>query len=136
MAGSSTATEEMQRSTESVIQYEKEVLFIHSSEHANLVLTSSPLDGTNFLHWKRAVYVSLGTKMKLGFIDGSFPRPAPGSSNFELWRRVDLMVTSWLWNSMSKDIVESFMFCASSRELWIAIQARYGRSNGPMIYRL
>ncbi|KAL0397063.1 UNVERIFIED_CONTAM: Retrovirus-related Pol polyprotein from transposon TNT 1-94 [Sesamum calycinum] len=111
-------------------------MFIHPSEHSNLALTTSPLDGTNFLAWQRAVYVSLGTKMKLGFIDGSFPRPAIGSINFESWRRVDLMVTSWIWNSMSKDIVESFMFCATSRDLWLAIQARYGRSNGPMVYKL
>ncbi|KAL0454736.1 UNVERIFIED_CONTAM: Retrovirus-related Pol polyprotein from transposon RE1 [Sesamum latifolium] len=46
------------------------------------------------------------------------------------------MVTSWIWNSMSKDIVEAFMYCASSRELWLAIQTRYGRSNGPMVYQL
>ncbi|KAL0311425.1 UNVERIFIED_CONTAM: Retrovirus-related Pol polyprotein from transposon RE1 [Sesamum angustifolium] len=107
---------------------EKDVLFIHPSEHSSLASTSSPLDGTNFLAWQRVVYVSLGTKMKLGFIDGSFPRPSPGSANFELWRRVDLMVTSWIWNSMSKNIVELFMFCATSRELWLAVQARYGRS--------
>ncbi|KAL0355577.1 UNVERIFIED_CONTAM: putative mitochondrial protein [Sesamum radiatum] len=37
---------------------------------------------------------------------------------------------------MSKYIVESFMYCATSWELWIAIQARYGWSNGPMIYQL
>ncbi|KAL0423329.1 UNVERIFIED_CONTAM: hypothetical protein Sradi_0867700 [Sesamum radiatum] len=94
----------------------------------------SPVYGssTSTIAWRRAVYVSLGTKMKLGFIDGSFPRPSPGSANFELWRRVDLMLTSWIWNSMSKNIVESFMFCATSRELWLAVQARYG----PMLYRL
>ncbi|KAL0303759.1 UNVERIFIED_CONTAM: Retrovirus-related Pol polyprotein from transposon RE2 [Sesamum radiatum] len=74
--------------------------------------------------------------MKLGFIGGSLPRPAVGSTSLEQWRRVDLMVTSWIWNSMSKDIVESFMYCATSRELWIAIHARYGRSNGPMVYQL
>ncbi|KAL0433325.1 UNVERIFIED_CONTAM: hypothetical protein Slati_2666800 [Sesamum latifolium] len=81
-------------------------------------------------------YVSLGTKMKLGFIDGSFPCPAVGSIHYEQWRRVDLTVTSWIWNSMSKDIVEAFMYCANSRELWTAIQRRYGRSNGPMVYQL
>ncbi|KAL0437505.1 UNVERIFIED_CONTAM: hypothetical protein Sradi_0458400 [Sesamum radiatum] len=101
-----------------------------------VLLDNSPLDGTNFLAWQRAVYVSLGTKMKLGFIDGSFSQPTIGSPNFELWRRVDLMIISWLWNSMSKDIVESFMYCATSRELWLVIQARYGRRNGPMVYRL
>ncbi|KAL0366931.1 UNVERIFIED_CONTAM: Retrovirus-related Pol polyprotein from transposon RE2 [Sesamum radiatum] len=117
----SASAAEVQRSAEATIQ-----LFIHPSKHSSIALTSSPLDGSNFLAWQRAVYVSLGTKMKLGFIDGSFPRPAIGSINFELWRHVDLMVTSWIWNSMSKDIVESFMFCATSRELWLAIQARCG----------
>ncbi|KAL2249476.1 UNVERIFIED_CONTAM: Retrovirus-related Pol polyprotein from transposon TNT 1-94 [Sesamum indicum] len=125
-----------QRAEEVASQYERDVLFIHPSEHSQLSLTSSPLDGSNFLIWRRAVYVSLGTKMKLGFIDGSFPKPVPGSTTFEQWRRVDLTVTSWLWNSMSKDIVESFMYCNTSRELWLAIQARYGRSNGPLIYQL
>ncbi|KAL0458887.1 UNVERIFIED_CONTAM: hypothetical protein Slati_0515900 [Sesamum latifolium] len=103
-------------------QIEKDMLYIHPSEHSSLALTSVPLDGTNFLAWQRVIYVSLGTKMKLGFIDGSFPCAAVGSTNYEQWRRVDLTVTSWIWNSMSKDIVEAFMYCATSRELWIAIQ--------------
>ncbi|KAL0409199.1 UNVERIFIED_CONTAM: hypothetical protein Sradi_1854300 [Sesamum radiatum] len=51
--------------------YDKDVFYIHPSEHSSLALTSSPLDGTNFMAWRRAVYVSLGTKMKLGFIDGT-----------------------------------------------------------------
>ncbi|XP_011070159.1 uncharacterized protein LOC105155873 [Sesamum indicum] len=46
------------------------------------------------------------------------------------------MVTSWLWNSISKDIVEAFMYVSSSRELWLEIQSRYGRSSGPMIYQI
>ncbi|KAL0309706.1 UNVERIFIED_CONTAM: Retrovirus-related Pol polyprotein from transposon TNT 1-94 [Sesamum radiatum] len=117
MDETNTSAAEAQRSAETTIQYERDVLFVHPSEHSNLALTTSPLDGTNFLAWQRVVYVSLGTKMKLGFIDGSFPRPAIGSINFESWRRVDLMVTSWIWNSMSKDIVESFMFCAT-REIY------------------
>ncbi|KAL2247797.1 UNVERIFIED_CONTAM: hypothetical protein Sindi_2632000 [Sesamum indicum] len=76
------------------------------------------------------------SKMKLAFIDRTFPQPPPGSAIFEQRRRVDLMVTSWLWNSISKDIVEGFMYVSSLRELWLEIQARYGRSNRPMIYQL
>ncbi|KAL0444306.1 UNVERIFIED_CONTAM: hypothetical protein Slati_2153300 [Sesamum latifolium] len=106
-----------QRPATETAQYDKDVLYLHLSEHSSLALTSSPLDGTNFMAWRRVVYVSLGTKMKLGFIDRSCSRPAFGSPTFEQWRRVDLMVTSWIWNSMSKDIVEAFMYCASSREL-------------------
>ena len=82
------------------------------------------------------VSVALGTKMKLVFIDGTFPRPTAGSVIFEQWRRVDLMVTSWIWNSISRDFVESFMYVSSSRELWLEIQGRYGRSNGPKVYQI
>ncbi|XP_020555066.1 uncharacterized protein LOC110013264 [Sesamum indicum] len=104
-------------------QLEREALYIHPSENSSLVLSSSPLDGKNFLPWNRSVYVALGTKMKLGFIDGTFSRPTIDSATFEQWRRVDLMVMSWIWNSISKDMVESFMYVSSSRELWLEIQA-------------
>ncbi|KAL2252653.1 uncharacterized protein LOC110012418 [Sesamum indicum] len=119
-----------------VDQLEREALYIHSSENSSLTLTSSLLDGTNFLSLSRSVHVALGTKMKLGFIDRTFPRPPAGLVFFEQWRRVNLMVTSWIWNSLSRDIVDSFMFVASSLELWLEIQNRYGRSNGPMIYQI
>ncbi|KAL0435806.1 UNVERIFIED_CONTAM: Retrovirus-related Pol polyprotein from transposon RE1 [Sesamum radiatum] len=132
----SIAAETITNRAAEAAQYEKDILYIHPSEHSGLALTSTPLDGTNFLAWQRAVYVSLGTKMKLGFIDGSFPCPAVGTLHYEQWRRVDLTVTSWIWNSLSKDIVEAFMYCATSHELWTAIQRRYGRSNGPMVYQL
>ncbi|KAL0447832.1 UNVERIFIED_CONTAM: hypothetical protein Slati_1911100 [Sesamum latifolium] len=74
--------------------------------------------------------------MKFGFIDRSFPQPAAGTKTFEQWRRVDLMATSWIWNSISKDIVETFMYASSSRELWLELQRRYRRSNGLMLYQI
>ncbi|KAL0354233.1 UNVERIFIED_CONTAM: hypothetical protein Sangu_1004600 [Sesamum angustifolium] len=117
-------------------ELEKEYLYLHPSDHPSLVLSSVPLDGTNFLRWSRAVYVSLGSKMKLGFIDGSFPKPAAGSKNMEKWKRVDLMITSWLWNSIAKEILGAYMYAASSRNLWLELQRRYGSSNGPMIYQI
>ncbi|KAL0381419.1 UNVERIFIED_CONTAM: Retrovirus-related Pol polyprotein from transposon RE2 [Sesamum angustifolium] len=89
-------------------QYEKDVLCLHPSHHPGMTLTSMPLDGTNYLVWSRGVYVSLGVKLKLGFIDGTFPRPEAGIASFAQWRRVDLM----------------------------DLQAKYGSSNGPMIYQI
>ncbi|KAL0412141.1 UNVERIFIED_CONTAM: hypothetical protein Slati_3803800 [Sesamum latifolium] len=117
-------------------QHKKYVLYLHPSEHSGMSLASSSLDGMIFFAWSRSVYMPLGTKLKLGFIDGLFPRPTLGSKNFEQWCCVDLMATSWLWNSISKDIVEAFMYASSSRELWLELQGRYDRSNGPMIYQI
>ncbi|KAL0303100.1 UNVERIFIED_CONTAM: hypothetical protein Sradi_6178100 [Sesamum radiatum] len=117
-------------------ELEKEYLYVHPSDHQGLVLSSTPLDGTNFLAWSRAVYVSLGSKMKLGFTDSSFPKPEVGSKNSNKWKRVDLMITSWLWNSILKEIFGAYMYATSSRGLWLELQKRYGSSNGPLIYQL
>ncbi|KAL0295951.1 UNVERIFIED_CONTAM: hypothetical protein Sradi_6647200 [Sesamum radiatum] len=46
------------------------------------------------------------------------------------------MVTSWLLNSISKDIVESFLYASTTRELWEEVEARFGESNGPHIYQI
>ncbi|XP_011085911.1 uncharacterized protein LOC105167794 [Sesamum indicum] len=97
-------------------QYQKDVLYIHPSNNSSFIPTSTTLIGSNYLTWSRAVYVALGCKMKLAFIDGSFPRPPVGSALFEQWRRADLMVTSWLWNSISKEIVEAFMYLLNDKK--------------------
>ncbi|KAL0401838.1 UNVERIFIED_CONTAM: Retrovirus-related Pol polyprotein from transposon RE1 [Sesamum latifolium] len=132
----STAIPAAQATDSAEDQYEQAVLYLHPSDNSSFVLASSPLTGSNFLAWSRAVYVSLGCKMKLGFIDDTFPRSTTGSAKFEQWQRADPMVTSWLWNSISKEIVEAFMYASSSRELWLEIQSRYERSNGPMVYQI
>ncbi|KAL0390975.1 UNVERIFIED_CONTAM: hypothetical protein Scaly_0454600 [Sesamum calycinum] len=116
--------------------FEKDALFLHPSEHSSSSLSSMPLDGSNFLVWSRYVYVSFGMRMKLGYIDGSFLAPATGSRTFEQRRGADLMVTFWIWNSILKNIVEAFMYVSSSGKLWLELQRRYGRSNGPMLYQI
>ncbi|KAL0319697.1 UNVERIFIED_CONTAM: Retrovirus-related Pol polyprotein from transposon RE1 [Sesamum radiatum] len=52
------------------------------------------------------------------------------------WIRVDSMVTTWILNSISKDIVEAFMYAKSSRTLWLDLEQRYGECNGPQLYQL
>ncbi|XP_020547422.1 uncharacterized protein LOC110011565 [Sesamum indicum] len=37
---------------------------------------------------------------------------------------------------MSKELVESSMYVASSRKLWLELEARFGESNKPMKYQL
>ncbi|KAL0412865.1 UNVERIFIED_CONTAM: hypothetical protein Sradi_1488200 [Sesamum radiatum] len=74
--------------------------------------------------------------MKLGFVDGSTPKPAEGSEEYDQWVRTDSLVLSWILNSISKDIVESFLYVDTARDLWLEIEERYGVSNGPLVYQL
>ncbi|GJY90478.1 retrovirus-related pol polyprotein from transposon TNT 1-94 [Tanacetum coccineum] len=50
-------------------------LYMASSDRPGMVLTNTPFNGSNFHGWSRNVRIALGAKLKLGFIDGSCPKP-------------------------------------------------------------
>ena len=80
--------------------------------------------------------ITLRAKTKLSFIDGTSTPPEGDAPQFANWKKADCLVLSWLLNSISKDISESFIYASSSRDLWLKIESRFGESNGPMIYHI
>ncbi|KAL0316466.1 UNVERIFIED_CONTAM: hypothetical protein Sradi_5524800 [Sesamum radiatum] len=117
-------------------QVENEALQLHRADHPGMVLVSAPLTRKNYLNWSYAIKSALRAKMKLGFIDGTLTKPDVSDTSFEKWIRVDSMVTTWILNSISKEIVEGFMYTKSSRSLWLDLEEWYGRCNGPQLYQL
>ncbi|KAL0430390.1 UNVERIFIED_CONTAM: Retrovirus-related Pol polyprotein from transposon RE1 [Sesamum radiatum] len=109
---------------------------VQATDNPRTILVSIVFDSTNFLSWSRSIKIALRAKMKLGFINGKNPKPQESDDGFELWERADGMVISWILNSISKDIVESFLYIDTVRDLWVELESRYGVSNGPMIYQL
>ncbi|KAL0361774.1 UNVERIFIED_CONTAM: hypothetical protein Sradi_3861900 [Sesamum radiatum] len=102
---------------DNVEKLRQEVLKLHSSDHPGMTLVSVPLNKKNWIAWSRSVQIALGAKSKLSFIDGSCAKPVTTGEEHEQWRKTDCMVTSWLLNSISKDIVEAFMYTSSARAL-------------------
>lgn len=45
-----------------------------------------------------------------------------------------MIVTSWLINSVSKDIAASIMYIDSAKHIWTDLHERFTQSNGPHIY--
>ena len=94
--------------------------FLHHSDNPGLILVSRPLTGDNYNSWSRAMLIALSVKNKLGFIDGSIPKP--DSSNLPLlnsWIRNNNVVISWILNSVSKEISASIIFSESASEIWL-----------------
>ncbi|KAL0377947.1 UNVERIFIED_CONTAM: hypothetical protein Sradi_3100200 [Sesamum radiatum] len=106
------------------------------AENTGFTLVSSVLTGENYLVWSRAIRFALGSRKKLSFIDGRSVRPADDSDELDEWIRIDYMVITWILNTVSKEIVDAFIYVSSARSLWLDLEARYGGSNGPMIYNL
>ncbi|GJT01739.1 retrovirus-related pol polyprotein from transposon TNT 1-94 [Tanacetum coccineum] len=99
-------------------------LYIASSDHPSMVLTNTPFNGSNFYGWNRNVRMALGAKLKLGFIDGSCPKPGIGDVDLQRWIRCDYMNINGLptcdcgkIRECTCDVLENFMFRDSNSKL-------------------
>ncbi|GAA0175132.1 hypothetical protein LIER_28372 [Lithospermum erythrorhizon] len=92
-------------------------LFLHSSDHSNLILASDPLTEHNYISWSRAMMTVLEARDKLGFIVREIPEPEGASSTYKQWRKVNSTLISWILNSMTKDIARGFAFAIDAASL-------------------
>lgn len=70
--------------------------------------------------------IALEAKTRLGFVNGSILMLDEAHETYPLWKRIDNMLTTWLLNSISKEIVDSFLFANTKHELWEELKDRFG----------
>ena len=51
-------------------------------------------------------------------------------------RRCDNTVTSWILNSLSKDLPDSLQYVNNAKELWDELKDRYDQANGAKLYQI
>ncbi|KAH0683497.1 hypothetical protein KY290_022117 [Solanum tuberosum] len=109
--------------------------YIHSSDSPGAVFVPVSFNGTGFHSWRRSVLRFLSVKNKLVFINGECKRPDPNHSTYRQWVRCDDMVTSWILNSLGRDIAESVEYVNDAPELWTELEDRYDQTNGAKLYQ-
>lgn len=111
-------------------------LYLHPSDSPGMMLVPVHFAGTGYRSWKSQVMQALSVKNKLGFIDGSCGQPDANSPLFRQWKMCNDMVTSWILNSMTKEISDSVESVGDSAELWKVLENRYDQINGAKIYQI
>ncbi|XP_010424302.1 PREDICTED: uncharacterized protein LOC104709375 [Camelina sativa] len=109
---------------------------MHSANHPGLILIAIRLDGTNYDDWDATMRIALDSKRKLGFIDGSLPRPDESDSSFPLWSCCNNMVKSWLLNSVSPEIYRSILRMKDASDIWRDLYSRFHMSNLPRTFNI
>ncbi|KAL2240967.1 uncharacterized protein LOC105178432 [Sesamum indicum] len=122
--------------TTSGVGSEHPTMRMSTVESQGMIMVSAPFSGGNWLSWSRSVRMALESKDKLGFIDGSALRPAIGTPQYKQWRITDCTVRTWILNTISKDLVNAYLYANSSRDLWMELEARYGECDGTLLYKL
>ena len=80
--------------------------------------------------------VALSVKNKLPLIDRTLVAPSDDDPSFAAWSRANNIVISWLYNSVSKEIVTNILFASTAHEIWEDLWTRFSCKNGPRIYQL
>ena len=112
--------------------------FLHHADNPGNTLVSQPLTRQdNYISWSRAMQLAISVKNKIGFLDGSIPKPSlSDQSLYTAWIRNNNMVISWILNSVSKEISSSILYDESASAIWSDLKVRFHQRNGPHIFNL
>ena len=119
-----------------VVEDSSSPYFLHNGDHPGLVLVSNPLTGANYHTWRRAMLMALTVKNKVGFVDGMISRPNTNDLIFGAWNRCNSMISSWIINSVNRDIADSLLYLDSSCDIWKDLNNRFSQGNGPRIFQI
>ena len=86
-------------------------LYLHASDAPSSMSIGIPLVGMeNYSIWREAMQLSLLTRNKLGFVDGSISRGTYGPAYELLWNRCNAIVKSWIMHNVSRDLINGVLF--------------------------
>ncbi|KAG7599299.1 Reverse transcriptase RNA-dependent DNA polymerase [Arabidopsis suecica] len=115
-------------------QYENPY-YLHSADHAGLVLVSDRLTTASDFHsWRRSILMALNVRNKLGFINGTISKPPEDHRDFGAWSRCNDIVSTWLMNSVDKKIGQSLLFIATAQGIWNNLLSRFKQDDAPRIF--
>jgi len=101
-------------------------LFIHPSDGPNTIALGDKLTGSsNYRAWKRLIEISLSTKRKSAFVQGTISKSIDNPHKDDQWEACNNMVIAWIMNNVSDSIARSILFVRSADEIWSQLDKRF-----------
>ena len=110
--------------------------YIHPSDTASVKLVTDIFDGTAYIDWQESIFLSLSTKNKLVFIDGSLSKPPVTDHTYKAWCRCNDLVKSWLLASVDKIVGKSVRFKKTAADVWKDLAERFRQPSSTLLYSL
>ncbi|XP_022145891.1 uncharacterized protein LOC111015239 [Momordica charantia] len=109
-------------------------LIHHSTAPTTMLVTQQLLGASNYNSWCRSMLIALSGKNKVGFIDGTIKKP--NGNLLAAWKCNNDIITSWIINSVSKEIAASIIYTGSAKDIWDELKERFQQSDAPRIFQL
>ena len=111
-------------------------LYIHHSDQPGMILVPQALTEDNYIDWSDSMAMALTVKNKHGFIDGTITRSLFNVAEQGQWDRCNILVKTWLFSSMSKEIKRSLAHCKTAYDIWEELKERFSHTNTVKLFNI
>lgn len=87
---------------------------LFASDNPGALITSVVFTGDNYNEWSTELTNALRAKRKLGFIDGTIPKPSIDDPKFDLWCSVNSMIVGWIRSSIEAKVRSTCLILTNS----------------------
>ncbi|XP_074301178.1 uncharacterized protein LOC141632536 [Silene latifolia] len=98
-------------------------------------ISSISLTSSNYEDWSRDIRMSLKSRRKFGFCDGSIQKPTEAKM-LEQWEVVHCTVVRWIRNMIKPSVLSSVPLVEDASVLWRELEERFAVIDGTSIHSL
>ncbi|CAJ2649025.1 uncharacterized protein LOC123908870 [Trifolium pratense] len=105
------------------------VYYVHPSDGPSSVSITPVLNHSNYHSWTKSMRRPLGAKNKFDFVDGTIPVPNPFDPSYKAWCRCNMLIHSWIMNSVEESIAQSIVYLENVIDVWNELKERFSRGD-------
>ena len=109
--------------------------YLGAGDQPGNLITHVIFKGDNYIAWSRAIMLSLKSRRKFGFVDGTIVMPLDEKKILD-WETVYSMIVSWLLRSIDSKISAAIPYFEEAKKLWDFLEKRYCVASGPRLQQL
>ncbi|XP_010438168.1 PREDICTED: uncharacterized protein LOC104721796 [Camelina sativa] len=109
---------------------------LSTNDNPGAIISRPLLNGLNYDEWALNLRMALSSPKKFGFLDGSIPKPAATSPEFEDWTANNHLPVGWIKQTIDPKIRSSISTREVAKDLWDIIKKRYSIKSGPRLQQL
>ncbi|XP_074321463.1 uncharacterized protein LOC141657973 [Silene latifolia] len=101
----------------------------------NIKISNVVLRRRNYDDWKNSISMSLKSRRKFGFIDGSIKKPTD-EFFLEQWVVVHCTLVQWIRNTIDDSILDTVSYVDNAAALWSELDSQFNVVDGTLIHDL
>ncbi|XP_074278529.1 uncharacterized protein LOC141602114 [Silene latifolia] len=109
--------------------------FLGSGDIPGIKISQVQLTNLNYDDWSRSMRMSLKSRRKFGFCDGSIKKPTDAFLLGQ-WEVVNCTIVQWLRNTIAPSILESVPYVEDAAAVWADLEEQFAVVDGTAIHNL